>query len=45
MEKIVPGRHVLRTFKNYGHQDVFMGKTNHLDIFPALVEFIRKHSG
>ncbi len=43
LEKIVPGRHELHVFDNYGHQDVFMGKTNHLDIFPRLVQFLDKH--
>lgn len=43
LEKIVPGRHELHIFPGYGHQDPFMGKTNHLDIFPRLVEFINKH--
>ena len=45
LEKIVPGRHELKIFKNYGHQDVFMGMTNDEDTFPPMVEFIRKHSG
>jgi cholesterol oxidase len=31
-------------FPNYGHQDVFMGKNNHVDIFPRLLEFLDKHS-
>jgi len=28
----------------YGHQDVFMGKAAHLDVFPYIVEFLKKHS-
>ena len=44
LEKLVPGRHELVVFPNYGHQDVFMGKNNHIDIFPRLVEFLNKHS-
>lgn len=43
MEAIVPGRHELAIFEGYGHQDVFMGKNNHIDIFPRLAQFINKH--
>lgn len=43
LEKIVPGRHELHVFPRYGHQDVFMGKNCHVDIFPRLVEFLNKH--
>ncbi len=45
LDEVVPGRHELAVFDNYGHQDVFMGKNNHVDIFPRLVEFLNKHSG
>ena len=44
LEELVPGRHELHVFPNYGHQDVFMGKTNHIDIFPRLLEFLNKHA-
>jgi len=43
LEKLVPGRHELHVFPGYGHQDVFMGKTNDRDIFPRLVQFLDKH--
>ena len=43
MEQIVPGRHELHVFPNYGHQDPFMGRHVARDIFPRLVEFIEKH--
>jgi len=45
LQKIVPGRHELHVFPNYGHQDVFMGKNCHVDIFPRLVQFLEKHRG
>jgi cholesterol oxidase len=45
LEELVPGRHELAVFPNYGHQDVFMGKNNHVDIFPRLLQFLDKHSG
>jgi cholesterol oxidase len=44
LEELVPGRHELHLFPNYGHQDVFMGKNNHIDIFPRLLEFLSKHA-
>jgi cholesterol oxidase len=45
LEKLAPGRHELEVFANYGHQDVFMGKNNHQDVFPRLVTFLERHSG
>ena len=45
LEKIVPGRHQLHLFPNYGHQDVFMGKNCHVDIFPRLLTFLNEHRG
>ncbi len=44
LEQIVPGRHELHVFPNYGHQDVFMGKNCDKDIFPRLLSFLQKHS-
>lgn len=43
LEGLVPGRHELHVFPGYGHQDVFMGKNNHIDIFPRLLEFLNQH--
>lgn len=43
MEQIVPGRHQLHVFPNYGHQDVFMGQNCDVDIFPRLLEFLNEH--
>lgn len=33
--------HQLRVFRNYGHQDLFMGKQVAEDVFPSLLEFIQ----
>lgn len=44
LEKSVPGRHQLHVFPGYGHQDIFMGKNAAIDIFPRLIEFLRKHA-
>lgn len=43
LEAIVPSRHELAVFDGYGHQDVFMGRDNHLDIFPRVVEFFERN--
>ena len=43
LEAIVPGRHQLRVFPNYGHQDVFMGKNVSEDIFPTFLEYFQQH--
>ncbi len=45
LQQIVPGRHQLAIFPGYGHQDVFMGKTVHVDIFPRLLKFLNEHRG
>ena len=33
----------LEIFTGYGHQDVFMGKDVARDVFPAMLDFIRRH--
>ncbi|MGH2588075.1 MAG: alpha/beta hydrolase, partial [Dehalococcoidia bacterium] len=43
LERRAPGRHELHVFKEYGHQDVFMGKNVAVDIFPRFLEFLDKH--
>jgi len=43
LEQIVPGRHELHLFPDYGHADVIMGKNAAQDIFPRFVEFLNKH--
>jgi cholesterol oxidase len=40
-----PGLHEKHVFANYGHQDTFMGKNCHVDIFPRLLQFLDKHKG
>lgn len=44
LEMITPGRHRLHVFPGYGHQDVFIGKNVHEDIFPRLFAFLHEHS-
>ncbi len=45
LDALVPGRHQLHVFPNYGHQDVFMGKNCHIDIFPRLLQFLQSMRG
>lgn len=45
LQQLAPGRHQLHVFPGYGHQDVFMGRNNHLDIFPHLLQFLNQHRG
>lgn len=44
LEEAAPGRHELEVFPGYGHQDVFMGKNVHQDIFPRMVDFIKRRA-
>lgn len=44
LERITPGLHELKIYDGYGHQDVFMGKDVARDVFPAMLDFIRRHS-
>ncbi len=45
LEQVAPGRHQLHVFPRYGHQDVFMGKDAHEDVFPTLLLFLQKQRG
>jgi len=38
-------QHELAVFDGYGHQDVFMGRDAARDVFPRMVEFLRRHDG
>lgn len=33
-----------REIMGYGHQDTFIGKNAHLDVYPHIVDFIKQHS-
>src|SRR5262249_22864245 len=41
-EQAAPGRDELDVIPGYGHQDVFMGKNVHRDVFPRMVDFIKR---
>ncbi|ROO89304.1 alpha/beta hydrolase family protein [Actinocorallia herbida] len=42
LEQAAPGRHELELLPGYGHVDPFVGKKAHEDVFPRIVEFLRK---
>jgi cholesterol oxidase len=44
LNRISPKQYELHVFPNYGHQDIFMGKNVHQDIFPRLLEFLNKNN-
>ena len=45
LKKLKPDREVeLKVFPGYGHQDPFMGKNCHRDIFPVFLDFLQRHS-
>ena len=37
------GRVQYLEFANYGHQDTFMGQYSHIEVFPQLLAFLKKH--
>jgi len=43
LEDVAPRRHELAILEGYGHQDVFMGKRVHVDVFPRILAFLRRH--
>ncbi|GAB2804728.1 hypothetical protein GCM10027176_07020 [Actinoallomurus bryophytorum] len=42
LNKIAPGRHELEILPGYGHFDPFTGKNVHLDVFPKIVDFLKR---
>jgi cholesterol oxidase len=42
LDKIAPGRHELEILPGYGHFDPFTGKNVHLDVFPKIVDFLKR---
>jgi pimeloyl-ACP methyl ester carboxylesterase len=41
----VPGRHELDILDGYGHVDPIMGKNAHMDVFPRIVDFLKRKGG
>lgn len=44
LEKAAPGRHELALLPGYGHLDPLIGKNSHIDVFPRVVDFLKRHS-
>jgi pimeloyl-ACP methyl ester carboxylesterase len=42
MSKATPGIHELEILPGYGHVDPFIGKNAHIDVFPQIVDFIKR---
>jgi cholesterol oxidase len=42
LQQLAPGRHELSVIPGYGHQDLFMGRDCHRDVFPRIVEFLER---
>jgi cholesterol oxidase len=43
VSEAAPGRHELRVVPGYGHIDTLIGKDAHLDVFPHILDFIKRH--
>jgi cholesterol oxidase len=44
LEEHAPGRHELDVIPGYGHQDVFMGKDAAYDVFPRMLDFLKRQA-
>jgi pimeloyl-ACP methyl ester carboxylesterase len=42
LEKITPGLHELEMLPGYGHIDPFISKTGHIDVFPKIVDYLKR---
>lgn len=45
LNEISPGRHELAILPGYGHVDPYIGKNAHVDVFPKIVDFLKRHAG
>ena len=44
LDKVAPGRHELAVLPGYGHFDPFTGKNAHLDVFPTIIDFLKRNA-
>jgi lysosomal acid lipase/cholesteryl ester hydrolase len=44
LNAVAPGRHELEVFPGYGHQDIFMGANVAQDVFPRMLEFLKRQA-
>jgi pimeloyl-ACP methyl ester carboxylesterase len=42
LEEITPGLHELEILPGYGHIDPFIGKNAHIDVFPKIVDYLKR---
>ncbi|TNY37066.1 alpha/beta fold hydrolase [Thermomonospora catenispora] len=42
LQLAAPGRDELQVLPGYGHMDPFLGKEAHVDVFPTMVDFIKR---
>ncbi|RJL24178.1 alpha/beta fold hydrolase [Bailinhaonella thermotolerans] len=42
LSKVAPGRHELAIIPGYGHIDTIIGKNAHLDVFPLIVDWLKR---
>ncbi|MFI0419895.1 alpha/beta fold hydrolase [Spongiactinospora sp. 9N601] len=45
LDRAAPGRHELQLLPGYGHIDPIIGKNAHIDVFPRMVDFIKRQAG
>jgi pimeloyl-ACP methyl ester carboxylesterase len=45
LDALAPGRHELHVVSGYGHIDPIIGRTAHLDVFPRILDFLKRNSG
>jgi cholesterol oxidase len=43
LEKEAPGLHELRILPGYGHIDPLIGRNAHVDVFPHILDFLKRH--
>jgi pimeloyl-ACP methyl ester carboxylesterase len=44
LEEISPGLHEFESLPGYGHIDPFIGKNSHVDVFPKVVDFLKRQA-
>jgi len=45
LEQVSPGLHELAILPGYGHQDPFMGRSADTEVFPQVVDFLKRKAG
>ncbi|GLW06590.1 hypothetical protein Misp01_17200 [Microtetraspora sp. NBRC 13810] len=44
LERVAPGRHELQVLPGYGHIDPIIGKDAHVDVYPRIVDFLKRRA-